>query len=202
MPVSSPKHTRQHLGILFSLPLFFCLVFFLMQVAAEDTDTHLLQIQNLESDVNRLDSLAKNAESSERGFLLTGDLTLLTPFQAAKLELNHFQVDQKGLGKLRPLMDSLVQLVQVRISQTDHVLAAQKNKGFAAAISQTKIEGSESTMNSLQSASDELRKQLSDLETQYLKHQHTLNNTAILFFAIGTIAMIGVMYWLYNEVLS
>jgi signal transduction histidine kinase len=202
MPVSSPKQTRQRLGILFSLPLFFCLVFFLLQVAAEDTDTRLLQIQNLEADVNRLDSLAKNAESSERGFLLTGDLALLSPFAAAKLELENFRVDKRDIGELRPKLNDLVKLVQTRLSQTDSVLAAQKNKGFAVAIDLTKQEKSDDTMNALQLNSDQLRKRLSELETQHLKHQHLLNNIAVLFFGIGTIAMIGVMYWLYNEVLS
>lgn len=202
MPVSSPKQTRQRLGILFSLPLFFCLVFFLLQVAAEDTDTRLLQIQNLESDVNRLDSLAKNAESSERGFLLTGDLALLSPFEAAKIELQNFQVSKKDIGSLAPALDELTRMVQKRLNQTGEVLAAQRSKGFEAAIDLTKLEKSDETMNSLQTSSDGLRKHLSELETQYLKHQHSLNNIAIFFFGIGTIAMIGVMYWLYNEVLS
>ncbi len=202
MPAFSPKQTRQRLGVLFSLPFVFCLIFFFLQVESEKTDIHLLQIQNFQSDVNRLQALAKEAESCERGFLLTGDISLLAPFEAAKLELTTIGGEKKDVGGLRPKMDELIGLVKGRLKQTDEVLKAQSDHGFEAALATTKNARSAAQMNEVQLKAGGLRAQLDALETEILSHQHTLNLMAMLSFGIGTIAMIGVMYWLYNEVLS
>ena len=68
MPLPVPTSTRRRLAFLFSVPLAFSLVFFLVQLAAERADIYLLEIQNLQSSVRELRLLAKQAESSERGF--------------------------------------------------------------------------------------------------------------------------------------
>jgi light-regulated signal transduction histidine kinase (bacteriophytochrome) len=57
-------------------------------------------------------------------------------------------------------------------------------------------------MNQLRIASLDLLAQLSAQEDQDLKDQRTLNTGAFVVFGFGTICMIGVMYFLYNEVLS
>ena len=206
MPVSSPKQTRQRLGVLFSLPLFFCLVFFLFQLFSEKTDIHLLQIQNLQSSVNTLDFLAKDAESSERGFLLTGELTVLSPFEQAKLTLPKQKTIIDGYESesrdLRPQLDNLFNLVKRRLDETDEVLQAQREKGFAAAIEKTKSGDSQGTMNQLRISSLDLLRALSEHEDDTLKRQSFLNKSAFVFFGVGTVFMIAVMYWLYNEVLS
>lgn len=197
----SPKQTRQRLGLLFSLPFVFCLIFFFLQVESEKTDIRLLQIQNFQSDVNRLVTLAKNAESSERGFLLTRDVRLLSPFEAAKLELSSIGA-KKELGTLRPGMKELINLVRGRLNQTDAVLKAQREQGFDAAIATTEEPDSASAMNKVHLKASWLRQQLNATQTEVLSRQHMLNQAAMLSFAIGTIAMIGVMYWLYNQLLS
>ncbi len=68
-----PTNTRRRLAILFFVPLAFSLVFFFVNLAAEHTDTGLLEIQNLSSSVAQLRALANDAEAGEHGFLLTGD---------------------------------------------------------------------------------------------------------------------------------
>lgn len=206
MPVSSPKQTRKRLGILFSLPLFFCIVFFLFQLEAEKTDISLLRIQNLEASVNTLNSMAKDAESSERGYLLTGDVALLAPFQQAKITLpkqiaasDFYTRDSPPLQKVfRQLADS----VQKRLQDTEMVLQAQKAKGFADAIDLTKSSQANATMNDLRRRSLDLLKDLSKQEDGILRKQRILGQGAFGFFGIGTVSMIAVMYWLYNEVLS
>jgi signal transduction histidine kinase len=202
MRAFSAKQTRQRLGILFSLPFVFCLIFFFLQVESEKTDIRLLQIQNIEADVNRLPSLAKDAESSERGFLLTGDLALLRPFRAAKLELSNINGDRKELGALSSNMKELIKLVGERLRETDDVLKAQREEGFEEAMATTARLGSADKMNQVQLLASSLRTRLNSLQTDILSHQHTLNQLAMVSFAIGTLAMIGVMYWLYNEVLN
>ena len=206
MPVSSPKQTRQRLGFLFSLPLLFCLIFFVFQLGTETTDINLLGIQNIESSVNSLNSMAKEAESSERGYLLTGELSVLSPFRQAQHTLPKVRESVEVYSKDRPELKhpllKLCDLVQKRLDETDRVLHAQTDKGFAAAIDLTKTSGSDDTMRNLRRSSLDLLKELSKEEDEYINNQRNWSRGALAFFSLGTIIMIAVMYWLYNEVLS
>ncbi len=86
MPLPVPTKTRRRLAFLFSVPLAFSLVFFGVELLAERTDIRLLEIQNLQTSISELPRLAKDAESNERGFLLTGDeRNLLMLNQAAEI---------------------------------------------------------------------------------------------------------------------
>lgn len=206
MPVSSPTQTRKRLGILFSLPLFFCLVFFLFQLEAEKTDISLLRIQNLESSVNMLNTLAKDTESSERGYLLTGEISLLSPFEQAKItlpkQIASTEFYTKDNPPLQKYLGKLSQLVQKRLDDTDRVLQMQKAKGFAAALDLTRSSDADSNMNNLRKSSLDLLKDLSKQEDDVIRKQRILSRSAFGVFGIGTVVMIAVMYWLYNEVLS
>lgn len=203
MPVS--KQTRQRLGILFSLPLAFCLAFFVFQLISERTDYHLLEIQNIEATVNALNAMAKDAESSERGYLLTGELTQLSPFQQAKITLpkqdnsiDFLSKDQEGW---KAPLKNLSGLVSKRLQETELVLQTQRDKGFAAAVEVTKTSGAELTMNTLRRNSLDLLKELSAREDEYIQAQRVISYSAFIFFGLGTVCMIAVMYWLHNEVL-
>jgi signal transduction histidine kinase len=217
MQVSSPKQTRRRLGILFSLPLIFCLIFFLFQVRAEQTDVRLLKIQNLQSIVSSLSYLAKDAESSERGFLVTGDSSLLaryrpgdsrvgTPVPEAKLRVQKLTAQADYYAnqwpKLHQKMLVLSQYVQTRMDQTEQVWKTQEAEDFAAAVALTKSMDREKTMGQVGQSSLELMQDLNKLAGDDMGQQNSLSFWAFIVFGLGTIAMIAVMYWLYNEVLS
>jgi signal transduction histidine kinase len=208
MPVSNAKQTRQRLGILFSLPLFFCIVFFVFEVFNGTANNHLLAIQNLEGNVKTLRSLAKDAESSERGFLLTGDEVLLAPFRQAKITLPKMELkvdsSEPQHAQLQAALDHLAALVQQRLDQTERIVSIQKDKGFAAAIEATKSPTPDAgkLMSDLRQESIDALKDLSAREQRALDSQQKLSTNAFIFFCLGTVIMIAVMYWLYNEVLS
>ena len=121
MLVSSSKQTRTRLGILFSLPLLFCIVFFGFQVFTGTTSTRLLAIQGFENDVNTLKSVAKDAESSERGFLLTGDQTLLSPVKQARITLDKMKLtlesEEKDFPQVHAQLIHLHALVERRLTE-------------------------------------------------------------------------------------
>lgn len=199
--------TRRRLGILFSLPFAFSLLFFSLTLATERTDVSLLQTQTLTSCVERLDSLANDAQAGERGFLITGDDRYLAPLLQANAMLpsavdscSHAADDrssavQKQIGKA----DSLV---QKRFGEASRVLEVQRAKGFAAAVEAMKADDSETTMDDIRKQIGDLRRQFSDEQLQYLQKQHELTRWAFLIFIVGTFVLIGVMFWLYRALLS
>lgn len=204
---SANTSTRRWLGILFCLPLAFILLFFSLTLATERTDVSLLRIQNLTSCVTQLDASANDIQAGERGFLITGDDSYLGPLEQAKAilpaEMDSCTRAAEGRsGNVQQQIAAANGLLQKRVAQAKHVLDVQKTQGFAAAIEAMKADGSETTMDEIQSKLAHLAHIFADEQSQYLESQRSLVRWAYVIFIVGALVLIGVMYWLYNALLS
>jgi signal transduction histidine kinase len=203
-----PDHTntKRRLAFLFSIPLAFSLLFFLVDIASERTDTQLLDIQSLASSVDQLRSLATDAEAGERGYLLMGEDRYLLPLQQATREFP-IQVraclnlaDQEPA--LRPQIERLASLVTERFAQAEAVLQLQRAKGLHAALESVRSGHSEGTMDEIRKT---VRRLLRDLDAQrdaYLANEHKLRNFTFGFFVTGFLITLVVTIWLYNALLA
>ncbi len=195
------------MAVLFCLPLAFTVVFFAVTLLTEHTDIGLLRIQNLSSSISRLRSLAGDIESGERGFLLTGDERYLLPLNQASSVLSS-QIDAclRYAKEEPPDVELQVQriagLVRERLDQANQVLSVQKMRGFAAALDVARLGNSEATMNNVRLVTGDLRVRLGAEQSAYLSSQRTLNYSAFIFFIVAALAMIGLMVWLYNALIS
>ncbi len=209
MRVTSLVHgnTRRRLALLFSVPLAFSVLFFLVSLETEHTDIGLLRIENLSSAVLQLRSLANDLESGERGFLLTGDEHYLAPLEHAdaalptEIESCRSYVKNQP-GALRNKIEAFISSVQRRNEQAMKVLKVQQAQGFAPAVDLAKSDGSEETMNRVRMAAGDLETGLAYAQSDYIDSQRSLNHWAFISFTVGTLIMIGVMVWLYNQLLT
>ncbi|MBV9406292.1 MAG: GHKL domain-containing protein [Acidobacteriaceae bacterium] len=78
----------------------------------------------------------------------------------------------------------------------------QHTQGFAPAVDLSRTNGSEEAMNRLRRQIGDLQIKLDDEQSKYLENQRRLNRWRFIFFVIGTLVLIGVMVWLYNDMLS
>jgi signal transduction histidine kinase len=207
MPLPVPAKTRSRLVFLFSLPAAFSLVFFGVELLSERADIHLLEIQNLQTSVSELSRLAKDAESSERGFLLTGERSYLRPLNEADALLpSRIQMCEAyavNHPELHQDIEEVARLVYLRFSHAKKLLeTAQQPKKFAAAIETEKAGDADHTMDQLESKVNKLLGQIRELEQVNLEHERDLNRWTFIFFSVGTMVMIAVMVWLYNALLS
>ncbi|HEY1948165.1 MAG TPA: ATP-binding protein [Bryobacteraceae bacterium] len=206
MPLPVPANTRRRLVFLFSVPFAFSLVFFIVEILAERTDIHLLQIQNLQTNIAQLRMSAKDAESGERSFLLTGDDHYLLPLNQAEAilqtQVNFCREYAKDQPTLLPGIDKVAGLLRKRFDEADLVLHTQQSKGFAAAIELTKSGRADSAMDEFLIGVNHLLEDVSREEDNYLRHQRNLNRWTFVFFSTGTLVMIAVMVWLYHALLS
>ncbi len=203
-----PDHTRtrRRLAFLFSVPLAFSLLFFLVDVASEHTDTQLLDLQSLASGVHQLRSLATDAESGERGYLLMQEDRYLLPLQQATREFP-IQVrsclsfaDQEPA--LRPQIERLAALVIQRFKQANAVLEIERSNGLRAALEMVRSGRSEATMDDIRKS---VRRLLQDLDTQrdaYLANERKLRNVTFGFFVAGFLITLLVTIWLYEALLA
>ena len=206
MPLPVPLKTRRRLAFLFSLPAAFSLIFFGVELLSERADIHSLEIQNLETSVTELRRLAKDAESSERGFLLTGDRNYLRPLEEAsallpsRIEIcKAFAINHPDLV---PQVAKLASLVTTRFYLANQMLQAQREENLAAALQLEKSNERELIMDQIESEVTALLKDLGDRKQGNLDRQRDLNRWIFIFFSVGTMVMIAVMVWLYNALLS
>jgi signal transduction histidine kinase len=207
MTPSVYTQTRRRLALLFSLPLAFSILFFCFDLATEHTDIDLLQIQNLNSGIEQLRFLANDVQASERGFLLTGDDHSLIPLEQANAALPS-QIDsciryaKDQPRSLQTQVLQITQLVNTRFDEANQVMMMQKMQGFAAALNVMKSNGSEEIMDKIRRHTGALETTLNQRESAYLDSQRRLNRWRFIIFAIGTLVLIGVLVWLYSDMLS
>lgn len=199
--------TRRWLGVLFSLPLAFSLLFFSLTLATEHTDVSLLRTHNLTSCAEQLSTLASDARAGERGFLITGDERYLYPLQQANAVLptqidSCNQIASDRSAAVRKQMATAATLVQQRVNQALQVLTIQNTRGFAAAVEAMKKDNSEATMEDIHQQIAGLERQFAADEFRYLESQRNLTRGAYVIFVAGTLVLIGVMFWLYSALLS
>jgi signal transduction histidine kinase len=207
MPLPVPVKTRRRLTFLFSLPLVFSLVFFGVELLSERNDIHLREIQNLQTSIYELSRLANDAESGERGYLLTGETRYLVPLtQSAALLPSRIEICKayaNNRPELRPIIDLVAALVQKSFDRAQRLLnEAQSKKDFASAVELEKAGDPDHSMDKLEKTVNELLKQIRGIENDTLEHANKLNRATFIFFSAGSMIMIAVMVWLYNALMS
>ena len=205
MPLDVTTNARRRLVFLFSIPVVFSVFFFLVDLAAERTGIHLLEIQNLQSNVTELRRLALEAESGERGYLLTGDDRYLLPLKQGEAllgtQIKFCEESAKDRPELRPEIKKIAALTSARFEQASNVLAAQQKEGFAQAI-QLSQKDEDQTMIELKRQVAAVVGILTNAQRGYLDRQRTINRSTFVFFSVGTLIMIAVMVWLYDAFLN
>ena len=206
MALPVPEKTRRRLAFLFSLPLVFSLVFFGVELLSERTDIHLLEIQNLQTSISELRRLAKNAESSELRFLLTGDTSYLRPLHEARALLpSRIEICRayaSNRPELQPAINHIFGLVKERFDLADLLLQKQQEGGLGAALAFEKDKEPSFAMSALEKSVDELLGTIHEIEEKNLDRERRLSRWTFIFFSVGSMVMIAVMVWLYNALLS
>lgn len=139
--------------------------------------TELRQIDELRAELHSLRAAALDAETGQRGFVITGREEFLQPYRAAVLT---FQPRRERLRlllvrqpELRPRVETL--LAQLLIAQADlaHLVALRRHDGFAAA-QQKMLDGSQ------REAMDLLRTLTQELDEEELRAERERQRGSLL----------------------
>jgi signal transduction histidine kinase len=198
--------TRRRLALLFTAPLAFSLVFFIVNTQAENTDIEILSAQNLRSALSSLLALTQDAEASERGFFLTGDERFLLPYQQAKLQLKtQIELCRNILTdhpEFREPVEHLIHLLRYKFDQVEKALELQKTSGFAAGLQYLKSGADQDTMDEIRRAVDSLQLQVGSALNTVHEHQRNINRGLFWFFLISTAVSIVVLISLYHTLID
>jgi signal transduction histidine kinase len=206
MSLPGQSNTRRRLALLFCVPLAVSFVFLILDLQTEHTDLLLSRAQDLTSSMGKLASLARDAESGERGFLLYGDERYLIPLQQANAELatdiDSCLRNAKDVSKFQRPVEEMIRLVRARVNQANQVVETERAIGLSAAVDLARTDAADRTMNQLRRAVDDLTRNLNEESSRYRSSEHHLGHGAFFSFLIGTLLMIGVLMWLYRELVS
>lgn len=198
--------TKRRLAFLFSIPLAFSLVFFGVDVAAEHTDIELMKIRTVYGAVVAVRALAHDAESGERGFLLTGNDRYLMPLEGDKLlldaRLSNCVEAATGRPEVEPQVRKLIDLVKKRFGETNAVLNIQRTQGLPAAVYSVRSGESEHTMDEIRTTTAAVLKELDREASRYDDRERKLYRRTFAFYTASTLIVIGVLAWLYHELVS
>jgi signal transduction histidine kinase len=198
---------RRWLGVLICVPLVLSLLFYALTIAAEEIDVSLIANQNLNSCVEQLGDLAKDAQAGERGFIITGQDAYLRPLQHANATLATqvracaHAADGRP-AEIREQIFAFIDVVQKRLAQANRIVSEQRAHGARAAIEDLKINESEATADDIRRRAGNLERSLGEEQSDFRDKQRKLTRTAYLIFLFGTLALLAVMLSLYSVLLS
>jgi signal transduction histidine kinase len=206
MALAVQTKTRRRLALLFTVPLAFSLMFFIANTQASNIDIEILSAQNLKSSLGNLLAFSQDAETSERGYLLTGDERYLGPYQQAKLQLTT-QVELcrtlfKDHPELRDSVEELIHRIQYKFDQVAKALDTQKTAGFSAAVNYVKSGADQDTMDEIRRSIDGMQLQLGKELTNAHDRQRSIDRAVFLFFLVGTAVTVIVLISLYHTLID
>jgi signal transduction histidine kinase len=201
--MSSPEYStaRLRLAILFSIPLAFSLIFFLVNISAEHNDTRIINLQTLQGRLAALRNIANDAEVGEHGFLLTSDDRYLVTLESATRRLGSEEktiADSRIDRDLQPAVDRLVTLVSERVRNANDVIRIQQENGLAAAVDAAHNGDGQVLMREIREQTELLQSTVGKRTQGFLDYSHHLTRGAFLVFLFATLTMLLVLMWLYN----
>lgn len=160
------------------------------------------RVHNVRYEAERLLSLLKDAETGQRGFIITGDEVYLDPYEAAKIQTSDALATLHALiaddPDQRRRLSMLEPLIAERLSQLSANINLRRSQG-AAPFNIDRLYHGKATMDKIR---DEVAAIIAQQSTRYTQikllaegEAHTSTLALLIGIAISTIG-IGIIFWL------
>jgi PAS domain S-box-containing protein len=168
------------------------------------------QVQNSEKKINSLEevfSQLKDAETGQRGYLITADANYLAPYSLVRLEINRDIQILKNLTADSPnyqqQLDLLEPLVAQKLAELKKTIDLRREKGFEAALQVVKTNQGKQIMDDIRQIISRMEKEEQSFLVQHLAAAQTSARNTILVLAIALLSILmilaAVYYLIYSE---
>jgi len=159
--------------------------------------------QHVLSEMDDVMAAITNAETGQRGYLLTGDESYLEPFRQAQP-----QVDA-GLARLRELvresgvdqqkrLDELAPLVRTKMDEMHASVEARRREGEQAGIAMVRSGAGRRAMETIRRVSHEISSEEERVLAERLKARRRMEIGAAACFGAGILISVGLLIWGYH----
>ncbi len=158
------------------------------RVARATTD-----VQHLEATLDTLDDVLgrlTDAETGQRGYIITGDTAYLDPYRVALDGLRHDVTSAARLVEQQPgappSAAELPRLVQRRLSAIDSTIVLRRTKGFAPAAEVVRTNAGKRSMGRIRETIEQMRSQIRAVRDSALVRQGRVTRSSLLAIVIDT----------------
>jgi PAS domain S-box-containing protein len=187
-------------GLLVASIIFVYQVGLLRIRAEQKTANHLLVLQDLSDFL----SLLKDAETGQRGFLLTGDESYLRPYNSARSQTQSELNDLNQLASSGQLPQQEVQklaaLARDKLTELDQTIALRRAKGSEAALAVVRSNNGKQLMDDLRTHVGQMRtREEAELaETRRAAARH--NDTRTAAFIVAALLNLAFLAWAFRKI--
>ncbi|MHB8629933.1 MAG: sensor histidine kinase [Aggregatilineales bacterium] len=197
-------------GLAVAISLVIAVIIFLTTTQlVQDNDwvTHTYLVLNR---LAAVEAALVNAESEQRGYLLTGESSYLVPYQSTIDSVPQFMGELRQLTLDNPVqqrrLDDLEPLVSARLTYLQQAIALRQQTGVQAALGFVLTGQGEAAMNSIRTQISQMEDEENQLLTLRTEASRRSTQASLLTFGIGvlvsTTLIVTIFYGLRREVAS
>jgi PAS domain S-box-containing protein len=153
--------------------------------------------------IEQLESVVKDAETGQRGFIITGEESYLEPFDQAtkRLPAELERLGQSPHALLTPdEIETVTHLIAQKMAELRSTLEVRRSGGFEAALPLVRAGTGKRLMDDLRAEVARLNeKQISALKADALLSDRT-TRTRTLVFLVCALLNLGVLAWAYRRI--
>lgn len=168
------------------------------------------QVQTSQQKINSLEeviSQLKDAETGQRGYLITADANYLAPYSSARIQVNRELQTLKNLTADNPQyqqqLNRLEPLVAAKLAELKKTIDLRRQQGLESALQVVKTNQGKQLMDDVRSIVQQMEQEERGLLQQYsvLAQASAKNATLVLAIALLLILVVlgAVYYLIYNE---
>lgn len=163
-----------------------------------------LQYHQELDDIQNIVSQLKDAETGQRGYIITGDEAYLEPYRSALIsiepELIKLRKANANNQKRQPQIELLTTLVDKKLEELKKTIDLRTNKGFEAAVRAVKTNEGKNLMDNIRRITQEIHEEEHELLNKQLRLIETSRRNTILIFSSGIILAISILIFVYIQI--
>ncbi len=175
-----------------------------MQMAVQRAEKDVADEQAIISDLQRCLSTMKDAETGQRGYLLTEDESYLTPNLDAKAHIQEDLADLDrwvGAGLLdAPAVKRYRDLATAKLLELDATIDAKRAKGVDAAVAIVRTDRGKQIMDKLRDLNDQLLAQSAERLTEDARTEQRFSSTSMRLLWSVVAVNLGFLAWAYSRI--
>lgn len=206
---TSPSHGNLLISVILTVAgVVLCSVVavYVMGQTVLNSNWYISRTQSLIQHLKDTESFLTDAETGQRGFLLTGDELYLAPYVSSKEKIQRQLESLWEFGWIEGFssreVDQLKALTNAKLKELDETIQLRREKGFEAAVAVVRTDAGKRLMDDFRGLNgrivdDETRR----LDTLRLRADR-LTTARTIIFAIVAATNLGFLIWAYRQIRS
>jgi len=163
-------------------------------------------VQHTRQVLSEMDDLllaVTNAETGQRGFVLTGEESYLEPFRSAlpqvDVSVSHLQaLIRDSSPEQQARLKELLPAVRLKIEELQRTVEIRRTRGEALAVAEVRTGAGRRAMETVRRIAASMEVEEERLLEQRLTVARVTQTRVAIFFAAGILVSIGLLFWAYH----